>query len=277
MDSALVGGIAVEYQDEGPRQAAPPLLLVHGHPFDRSMWRPQITEAARAGHRVIAPDLRGYGGSEVVPGTTLLSDFATDLAGLLDHLGIDRVALGGLSMGGQIVMEFQRLFPDRVSGLLLADTAAEPETDQGRAARHAMADRLLREGMAPYAEEVLDKMISPEAIRTLPQVATHVRLMMGSTAPQGAAAALRGRAARPDYRPVLAQAAVPTLVVVGSEDRFTPLRDAETIRDLVPGAELAVIEGAAHMPNLERPAEFTAHLLRFLDRVRRHEGNPARS
>ncbi|KUJ67395.1 hydrolase [Streptomyces albus subsp. albus] len=277
MSRAMVRGIGIGYEDEGPKDAAPPLLLVHGHPFDRSMWRPQIAEAAGAGYRVIAPDLRGYGDSEVVPGTTPLSDFAADLAGLLDHLGIDRVVLGGLSMGGQIVMEFQRLFPDRVRGLLLADTAAEPETDQGRAGRHAMADRLLREGMAPYAEEVLDKMIAPDTIRTQPQVATHVRLMMGSTAPEGAAAALRGRAARPDYRPVLAEAAVPALVVVGRDDEFTPLRDAETLRDLIPDAELAVIEGAAHMPNLERPAEFNAHLLRFLDRLGHPAGAPTGS
>ncbi|WP_431046846.1 alpha/beta fold hydrolase [Streptomyces sp. P1-3] len=267
MNTALVNGISIGYDDEGPRDGAAPLLLVHGHPFDRSMWRPQLAEAARAGHRVIAPDLRGYGSSAVVPGTTPLSVFAADLAGLLDQLGIDGVVLGGLSMGGQIVMEFQRLYPDRVRGLLLADTSAEPETEEGRAWRHAMADRLLREGMGPYADEVLGKMVAPYNIEALPDVATHVRLMMGGTRPEGAAAALRGRAARPDYRPVLAQVAVPALVVVGRDDEFTPLRDAETMRRLIRGAELAVIEGAAHMPNLERPAEFTTLLLRFLDRI----------
>lgn len=267
MTKASANGIAIGYEDLGPRDCAVPLLLVHGHPFDRSMWRPQIAAAAEAGYRVIAPDLRGYGESTVVPGSTPLSVFAADLAGLLDRLGIDGVALGGLSMGGQIVMEFQRLFPERVRGLLLADTSAEPETEDGRAWRRSMADRLLREGMAPYADEVLTKMVAPYNVTAMPDVATHVRLMMGGTPPEGAAAALRGRAERPDYRPVLAGVTVPTLIVVGADDEFTPLGDAETMHRLVPGARLRVVAGAAHMPNLERPAEFNTALLEFLDRV----------
>ncbi|MBH5334124.1 alpha/beta fold hydrolase [Streptomyces pactum] len=280
MTTASANGIAIGYDDLGPRTCAVPLLLVHGHPFDRSMWRPQLQAAAAAGHRVIAPDLRGYGESTVVPGSTPFPVFATDLAALLDGLGIGEVALGGLSMGGQIVMEFQRLFPGRVRGLLLADTAAEPETADGRAWRRAMADRLLREGMAPYADEVLTKMVAPRTVETMPDVATHVRLMMGGTPPEGAAAALRGRAERPDYRPVLAGVTVPTLVVVGADDEFTPVEDARTLHRLVAGSRLRVVEGAAHMPNLERPAEFNAAMLEFLDEVAaastaRRSGPPA--
>ena len=110
---------------------------------------------------MIAPDLRGYGASPVVPGMTPLETFAQDIEALLDDLGIERFVLGGLSMGGQIVMECYRLFPERIRGLVLADTFPAAETPEGRAARHAMADRLLREGMRGYADEVLDKMVAP--------------------------------------------------------------------------------------------------------------------
>ncbi|MFH8368142.1 alpha/beta fold hydrolase [Streptomyces sp. NPDC018031] len=267
MSATSANGIAIGYDDLGPRDCPVPLLLVHGHPFDRSMWHPQIAAATAAGYRVLAPDLRGYGESTVVPGSTPLSVFATDLASLLDRSGIDGVALGGLSMGGQIVMEFQRLFPERVRGLLLADTSAEADTEAGRAWRRETADRLLREGMAPYADEVLTKMVAPYNVAALPDVATHVRLMMGGTPPEGAAAALRGRAERPDYRPVLGRVTVPTLIVVGADDEFTPVADAETMHRLVPGSRLRVVPGAAHLPNLERPEEFNALLLEFLDRV----------
>lgn len=256
------------YTAEG---AGDPLLLVHGHPFDRTMWAPQIAEFSRT-HRVVAPDLRGYGSAPVVPGTgtTLLSDFAEDVRALADALGIERFTLGGLSMGGQIVMECYRLFPERINGLVLADTFPAAETPEGRAARNAMADRLVREGMKGYADEVLDKMVAPYAEES---VRAHVHRMMTSTQPEGAAAALRGRAQRPDYRALLTTIDVPTLVVVGRDDTYTPVADAEAMHAAIGTASnpnistLAVVESAAHMPNLEQPAVFNAALHGLLDRV----------
>ncbi|KOU34204.1 alpha/beta fold hydrolase [Streptomyces sp. WM6378] len=261
------------YTAEGTGDA---LLLVHGHPFDRTMWAPQIAEFSRT-HRVVAPDLRGYGSAPVVPGTgtTLLSDFAEDVRALADALGIEWFTLGGLSMGGQIVMECYRLFPERINGLVLADTFPAAETPEGRAARNAMADRLVREGMKGYADEVLDKMVAPYAEES---VRAHVHRMMTSTQPEGAAAALRGRAQRPDYRALLTTIDVPTLVVVGRDDTYTPVADAEAMHAAIGTASnpsvsnpnistLAVVESAAHMPNLEQPAVFNAALHGLLDRV----------
>ncbi|MFE7300701.1 alpha/beta fold hydrolase [Streptomyces sp. NPDC057579] len=261
MASVQYDGITVEYEDEGSGE---PLVLVHGHPFDRSMWRPQITHFSRAGMRVIAADLRGYGGSSVVPGKTSLETFARDVAGLLDRLGIERCVLGGLSMGGQIVMECYRQFPERIRALLLADTFAAADTEEGRAVRLRTAQRLLTEGMAGYAQEVLPKMISAANVTALPAVAEHVLGMMRNASPEGAAAALRGRAERRDYTGLLPRITVPTLVVVGAEDEFTPVADARLIHEAVPGADLKVIQNAGHMPNLERPEEFNAALADFL-------------
>ncbi|MGN9910599.1 alpha/beta fold hydrolase [Phytohabitans sp. LJ34] len=258
MATATIGDITIGYDDEGTGDA---LVLVHGHPFDRSMWRPQVAHFSRAGWRVIAPDLRGYGESTVVPGKTTLDVFARDIAGLLDRLGVERFVLGGLSMGGQIVLECHRLFAHRLRGLVLADTSAPADTEPGRERRRATAERLLREGMGPYAGEVLHKMVSRSAP---PEVIMHVLGMMRGTDPEGAAAALRGRAERPDYVAMLAEVAVPTLVVVGAEDEFTPLADARLMSDTIPDATLVVVEGAAHMPNLERPADFDEALQSFL-------------
>lgn len=264
MNTASVGGTTVAYDDRGQGN---PLVLIHGHPFDRSMWWPQVEHFSQASWRVLAPDLRGYGASTVVPGKTPLETFAHDIAGFLDQLGVDEIVLGGLSMGGQIVMEFHRLFPHRVRGLVLADTSPHAETIDGRVLRNDTADRLLREGMAPYAEEVLSKMVAPHNIETMPAVAQHVLNMMRGTSPEGAAAALRGRAERPDYVEMLAQVTVPALVVVGRHDEFTPVNDAELMHERIPDATLAVIDGAAHMPNLERPTEFNHALQDFLGSV----------
>lgn len=265
MATATVNGIVIGFDELGDGRNT--VLLVHGHPFNRSMWHPQLSAVANAGWRVLAPDLRGYGETAVVPGTTPLDMFAADLAALLDHLDIEAVVIGGLSMGGQIVMEFARQYPQRVRGLLLAATFPQPETDEGKRNRLAMADRLQREGMRAYAGEVLPRMLAAGSIESLPAVAAHVTAMMCATHPAGAAAALRGRAARPSYEETLARLAVPALVVVGSEDAFTTRQDAERMRDLLSGSELVWLEGVGHMPNLERPEAFNAALLRLLARI----------
>ncbi len=262
MAALTSGEITIGYDDEGSGDA---LVLVHGHPFNRSMWRPQAERFSRSGWRVIAPDLRGYGQTTVVPGEVTLDVFARDLVALLDALGVGPIVLGGLSMGGQIVLEFYRQFGDRVRALLLADTAATPDSPETVRWRRHTAERLLRQGMGPYADEVLAKMMTPANIGSQPAVAGHVLAMMRDTAPIGAAAALRGRVRRPDYTPVCARISVPTLVLVGSEDEFTPLSDARHLRDHIPGAQLEVVDGAGHLPNLEREAEFSAVVQKFLD------------
>ncbi|MET9671807.1 alpha/beta hydrolase [Streptomyces sp. NPDC006482] len=259
MDFAeMTDGIPLAYEDRG---SGPALLLVHGHPFDHTMWRPQIDRFSPT-HRVIAPDLRGYGITPLGPrpDVTGLGDFAEDLIGLLDGLRIRECVVAGLSMGGQIAMELHRRHPERVRGLVLADTFPAAETEEGKAARNAMADRLLDEGMRGYADEVLDRMVAPYNTHAAP----HVHRMMCATDPAGAAAALRGRAERPDYRASLTTVAVPALVVVGRDDTYTPVRDAEEMHALLPHSTLAVIERAAHLPNLERPEEFDSVLDSYL-------------
>ncbi|CQR62955.1 alpha/beta fold hydrolase [Streptomyces leeuwenhoekii] len=253
------------YEDRGGSgdPAATPLVLVHGHPFDRTMWTPQ-TEVFAASRRVIAPDLRGYGASPVTPALTDFGGFARDIEALLDELEVASCVLAGVSMGGQIAMECYGRFPHRVRGLVLADTSPAAETPEGRTARRAMADRLLREGLRGYADEVLEKMVAPYAD---PQVKAHVHRMMTATRPEGAAAALRARAERPDYRELLSRATVPALVVVGADDTYTPVPGAEALHALLPDASLCVVEGAAHLPNLERPERFNAALEEFLARV----------
>ncbi|WP_306326860.1 alpha/beta fold hydrolase [Streptomyces venezuelae] len=256
----------IAHADQG---TGPALLLVHGHPFDHTMWQPQLDHFSRT-HRVIAPDLRGYGATPLGahPDSTDLGVFAEDLTDLLDELGVDRCVLAGLSMGGQIAMELYRRHPERVRGLVLADTFPAAETEDGKAARNALADRLLAGGapaMRGYADEVLDRMVAPYNTHAAP----HVHRMMCATDPAGAAAALRGRAERPDYRQTLTTVPFPALVVVGGDDTYTPVSDARDMHALLPRATLAIVENAAHLPNLERPEEFNAVLENYLRSLER--------
>jgi pimeloyl-ACP methyl ester carboxylesterase len=266
MPVASVNEISVHFDDVGSGDDV--LVLVHGHPFDRSMWAPQLAALADSGWRIIAADLRGYGQTSVVPGTTGLDVFARDIVALLDHLGVRSAVFAGLSMGGQIVMELCRGYPERVRGIVLAATFPQAETDHGKRDRAAAADRLLREGMSGYAHDVLPKMVAPRNITALPAVAAHVRSMMLAAHPAGAAAALRGRAERPGYEATLAGLDVPAVVVVGDEDAFTTRADAERMHALLRRSELVWIEGSGHMPNLEREPEFNAAVRRMLDALR---------
>lgn len=260
MSLKIVRGISIGYDEYG---SGIPLVLLHGHPFNRSMWQDQ-KETLESICRVITPDLRGYGETTVVPGKTTMEEFAGDLAALLDALGIDRIILGGLSMGGQIVFEFYRQFPERVRALLLADTQPQVDTEEARAARYVTAERILDEGMQEFGEELLPKLLAKETIVSQPNVVSRVRHMIMNTKPEGAAAALRGRAERRDYTPLLHEIAVPTQIIVGSEDEFTPIQDAEVMNRGIAGSQLAIIEGVGHMPNMERPSEFNAVLKQFL-------------
>lgn len=260
MSMKSLRGISIGYDEYG---SGVPLVLLHGHPFNRSMWEDQ--RAPLGSHcRVITPDLRGYGETTAVPGKTTMEDFAGDLAALLDALDIDQIILGGLSMGGQIVFEFYRQFPSRVRALLLADTQPQVDTEEIRTTRYATAERILDQGMQKYAEELLPRLLARETIAAHPDVVDKVRQMIVQTKPAGAAAALRGRAERPDYTPLLREIIVPTLIMVGSDDEFTPIRDAEVMHRGIAGSQLAILEGVGHMPNMERPGEFNAVLKQFL-------------
>jgi pimeloyl-ACP methyl ester carboxylesterase len=244
--------------------SGPPVVMLHGYPFNRTMWREQ-SEALSNSFRVIMPDLRGLGETEALadePAT--MNEMAQDVAALLDQLGIDRAMLCGLSMGGYVAFAFTRRFPLRVRALVLADTRAQADTDEARRVREEQARKALEEGMSAICDELLQKSLTPATHYARPDIVERVREMILSTKPEGAAAALRGMAARSDQTQFLPNIIAPTLIFVGSEDRITPPADAEVMRREIRGSRLEIIPGAGHVSNLERPEEFNRALLEFL-------------
>jgi pimeloyl-ACP methyl ester carboxylesterase len=250
------------YDVEG---SGPAVVLLHGFPFDRSMWREQ-TEALSDGYRVITPDLRGFGetgANSEQPAT--MREMAEDVLALMDELDIRRFALGGLSMGGYVAFAFYRQFPLRVRTLILADTRPQSDTDEARQNRERQAQQALSEGMEGIADAMLPKLLAPATLAGRKDVVERLRAMMTGIDPRGAAAALRGMMERPDQTYLLPRILAPTLIIAGSEDQITPVKDAEVMHREIRGSRLEVIEGAGHVSNLERPAEFNRALRTFLD------------
>src|SRR5215510_7621520 len=261
MGSFQIDNIRFAYTDTG---IGPPILLVHGYPFNRSLWDEQV-DALSSRHRVIAPDLRGFGESDAEPGTATMNLMARDLALLLNHLGIVRAAVCGLSMGGYVALAFYKQLPSRVRALVLADTRAQADTEEAKQIRAQQAEKALNEGMAGIADAMLPKLLTPETVRKRPEVVKRVRDMMLKTKPEGAAAALRGMAERDDQTDLLAKITAPTLILVGAEDAITPVADSEKMHRAIAGSRLVIIENAGHVSNLERTEQFNDALLEFLN------------
>lgn len=263
MPTKSIRGITLAYDDLGSGDA-PVLVFIHGHPFNRSMWAEQVS-FFKNDYRLILPDLRGYGETEVTGPRALLDEMALDIIHLLDELNISTATFIGLSMGGQIVLDLWRLIPHRFDALVIVDSDARGETPESAARRLATADQILQDGMAKHTDETIHKYIA-KASMVNPKVYEPLHKMMSTTNPEGAAAAHKGRALRRDHTGILPRISVPSLIVVGTEDFFTPVPVARLMSDHIPGARLAVIEGVGHLPNMEAPEEFNKILGLFLPR-----------
>ena len=261
---ARINGVSLAYRDTG---SGAPIVFLHGHPFNQSMWDTQAA-ALSWKYRVITFDLRGYGASEVPPSdATTVETMAEDVNALLDHLHIPKAVIAGLSMGGQIAMAFADLFPQRLSGLILAATFPQADTEEAATLRRATADRFLNEGSVLPGGEAIPKLIAPASLKRNPGIAVGVYTMIAQTPPAGAAAALRGRALRKDYTASLARIAVPTLIVVGTHDAYTSVETATQMHQSIPHSRLEVFQGIGHMPNLEDTDRFNAVLHDFLANI----------
>lgn len=263
MTSIRINDINLAYTDVG---SGPPVVLIHGYPFNRSLWTEQA-EALRSNHRVIMPDLRGFGESDSSDGVATMKRMAEDVGDLMDHLEIEQAVIGGLSMGGYVALAFCRQVQARVKALVLADTRAQADTEEGRQTRFQQAEKALSEGMAGLTDAMLPKLLTPDTVSKRPELVKRVRDMMLKTKPEGAAAALKGMAERDDQTEFIAGILVPTLILVGREDAITPMADSEKMQSRIEGSRLVVIENAGHVSNLEQTEQFNDALLGFLSTV----------
>lgn len=261
-NKALVNDIRIAYDDHG---AGLPMLFLHAFPLNRSMWENQIKALLSENHfRLVAPDWRGFGESDITAEVSTMEMFADDLAALMDALGIDAAILSGLSMGGYVAFAFLRKYPQRVSGLILADTRPGADSAEARANRENVAMLAETQGTGAIADMQVPRLISDYTRQHSPSVELRIRQMIDGATSQGIAAASRGMALRADSNDLLSTIACPALVLVGEYDVLTPPELAQEYAANIPGAQLVVIPGAGHLANLEQPQAFLQAMNGFL-------------
>jgi pimeloyl-ACP methyl ester carboxylesterase len=252
-----IRGTRYHYHDHGEGM---PVVWIHGFPLTSEIFRGQF---AIPGFRHIAPDLPGFGQTEV-GGVQSIDDYARDIVALVEQLPAERAVFAGFSMGGYIAMAVCRVAPERVAGLILIDTRETPDTEEGRAGRAAMIDSVEKRGPVAAADAMLPKMFTRASFDLAHPIVRETKAIMSDVSNPGVINALRAMSARPDSTGVLKTLAVPALVVVGDEDPITPPADAERMASLMRGATLTRIPRAAHLSNLERPVEFNRAVESFL-------------
>jgi 3-oxoadipate enol-lactonase len=241
-----------------------PLLFIHGFPLDHTMWRHQIAEF-RNTHRVLAVDLPGFGKSPTASGEMSIAGFADQLAEFLDQIGVtEPVTLCGLSMGGSISLQFALRHPEKLSRLILCDCRAVADAPEAQKMRHDLADRVLKQGPEFVAQAMAARLFAASTLAQQSQVVESIQAIIRSTAPSSIAGGSRALANREDVVDGLGEIAIPTLVLVGSEDIISPPDEMQQIAQRLPQATLAVIQGAGHMAPLEAPTETNAAIRDWL-------------
>ena len=266
MTVATTNDLTFGYDDRGNHDAQP-LVLLHGFPLNRSMWKHQLADLSES-YRVIAVDLRGHGETTVTPGTVAMSEMASDVKNLLDKLSINEsIHLGGLSMGGYVAWEFWLQFRQQLKSLLLFDTRAIADTEEVARARRMMASQVVTAGSQMAADSMLPKLVSDATKDNHPDVVSSVNKMILETHPEAIAATQRGMAERRDMTSFLSEVDLPTFVCCGEHDVISTPTEMREIASAMPFAEFFEVPGAGHLAPLEQPMSTNAALGDFLKRL----------
>jgi pimeloyl-ACP methyl ester carboxylesterase len=253
MLKTTVNGFELAYERRGH---GTPLVLIHGYPLDHTIWNP-VVPLLENDFDLILPDLRGFGESGTPTPHYSMDDFAADLIGLLDQLGIQKAAIVGHSMGGYVALAFARCHPSRLRGLGLVASQALPDAPEKKEGRYQEAEHILAHGVRDVAEGMSTKLTAD------PVLQTKLEELMLRQRPEGLAGALRAMAERQDSTLLLTEFDFPVVLVHGLADKLIPEERARDVRDVVKRGYLIEIEGAGHMPMMEAP-QVTAEALKTL-------------
>lgn len=259
--TSIVRGHMLRFVASG-EPAARVLVLLHAFPVGTEMFA--LQHDAFRGWRILAPALPGFDGSDPLR-QAHVDEYARHVLALLDELEVPRAVLAGVSMGGYLIFSVLRQAPDRVAGIVLADTRSGADTETAREGRGRMLQMVRDGGPAAVADAMLPKLLGETTRRLQPDLAGRVRAMIERQPPSAISAAIELLRDRPDSTPLLKDVRVPALVVVGTEDALTPPAEAEQMAAALPDSRIARIDDAGHLSNLENPAAFNAAVQAFLD------------
>ena len=261
-----INNLTVSYSDHGPDDA-PVIIFIHGFPLNKSMWDKQV-EALKDNYRVIAYDMRGHGNSDPGIDEFSIELFVIDLLRLMEKLRIEKSILCGLSLGGYIALNAVLKHPDRFDGLILNDTQCIADTSEIKDSRCQAIISIMKNGAEQYADEIIKKLFAPESFIKKKNVIDAVKEMIISTPKQSLCNTLHALAERKETCDQLPEINIPVLIMVGQEDKITPIAAAQLMHEKLFNSKLEIIQQAGHLSNLENPTIFNTHLVDFLETVR---------
>ena len=253
MNKINVNGIQLAYERRGK---GTPLVLLHGYPLDHHLWD-EVLPLLEGTFDIILPDLRGFGESATVDSTSSMDEYASDIAGLLDQLNIQKTAIVGHSMGGYVALAFTRLYPDRVSGLGLISSQVLSDPPDRKEGRYKSAADVAENGIGSVVATMTPKFTADERLQSF------ARASMERQQPAAYIGALKAMAERLDSTSLLSSLKVPVVIIHGNSDALIPADRAREVKTALPEAYLVEISGAGHMPMMEAK-EKTAQALKHL-------------
>lgn len=242
-----------------------PILFIHAFPLNRHMWAPQV-DALQHHYRVVTFDLHGFGDTPPVEHEMSMEMYADEIITLLDHVKIQNCFAVGLSLGGYILFALLKKYPERLRGIILSDTRATADTEEGKKNRYAQAAEVRAHGMNTLINGMLQKLVGEYTKQHRSPVLLSLRSLMQQASSEGTARMLMTMAEREDSTPLLTSIKIPVCCIVGDEDTLTPVSDMRAIHEKIPGSELYIIPKAGHVANIEAPETFNAIIKQFCDR-----------
>ena len=258
----LINDISVSYTERGSSHGLP-VIFIHGFPFGHKMWKPQMRELPNDIHAV-AYDVRGHGSSDVGDGQFTIELFVDDLIALLDHLGIEKAVLCGLSMGGYIALRAIERHPNRIKGLVLCDTKSETDTNEEKIKRTSSIKIVKAAGVAAFTDDFIKAVFWAKTIKNNPGAIEFIKELIRTNSILGICGTLLALASRTDTTQSLSSINVPTCIIVGEYDLRTPPFCAQGLHKAIAGSELHILSNAGHMSNLENTKDFNENLVAFL-------------
>ena len=260
-----INNLTVSYSDHGPDDA-PAIIFIHGFPLNKSMWDMQVA-ALKENYRVIAYDIRGHGDSDPGIDEFFIELFVIDLLRLMEKLRIEKSVLCGLSLGGYIALNAVLKHPDRFDGLILNDTQCIADTPEIKENRCQAIIRIMKNGVEQYTDEIIKNLFAAESFTKMKNVIAEVKEMIISTPKQSLCNTLHALAERKETCTQLPEINIPVLIMVGKEDKITPIAAAQQMHEKILNSKLEIIQQAGHLSNLENPTAFNTHLVKFLELV----------
>ena len=259
--STHLKGPKISFEDVG--KGAIPFIFIHGFPFDKTSWQPQM-DFLKSENRVIAYDIRGFGSSTAGRMKKSMQLFGTDLIKFMDALSIEKAIVCGLSMGGYILLNAVERYPDRFEAIILSDTQCIADSEEAKVKRNKAILQIKAEGLTSFADGFINNVFCQESLDNKKDLVEKVRNMILATSPATVTGTLTALAQRSEMCTSLNKILIPTLIMCGKEDKVTPPSQAEFLQSKIAYSTLQIIEKAGHLSNLEQPEEFNKHLAAFI-------------